>query len=100
MACRHGVYPEIDCDICWPSQFAEIDKKIIHGWLPNGGGAYYYDENGNINCEVDGETIAGVHLLVFDIGEDDRQSISIITDSTVAADMIGEQGIEPIGDQS
>lgn len=82
--CRHGIEPRIVCDICFPTLTPETMAKIGKGGKAGGGVMHVYHPDATINCEIDGEPVAGVRYVTTGIDRNGNLCLMLFTDLTLA----------------
>ena len=83
--CEHGFEPRIVCDICFPPLTETNIAIISKGGKAGVGVVDQYDPDATINCEMDGEPVAGVRYVTTGIDRDGNVCLMIFTDLTLAA---------------
>ena len=89
--CEHGCYPRIVCDICFPPLTTEYLDTFSDAPDLLSGGIDLYAHEGHINCEMDGEPMAGVRYITTGLDQKGKNCLMIFTDSWISKQLGAEE---------
>ena len=82
--CEHGCYPRIVCDICFPPLTKEYLDTFSDAPDLLSGVIDLYAHEGHINCEMDGEPVAGVRYITTGLDRHGNHCLMIFTDPWIS----------------